>query len=248
MLTSISPSRVVTSASTPGRSRTGTRTSAVTRSPGAPAGRLTRASRARSSTSSISSRSPVADQLAHLAEGGEQPVEDVDDPGAVLHADVRPDGRDDRRRCGSCPGSRRRPGAAGWRARGRCRPPGSSGWPRSGAARGRPWPPGRRGEPAGSSTTLAPRAVTTVADGAKATRVGVGGRGEDPGGPLEQLGVGSVDALLLGAGHGVAPDEARMVEPGDDGPLDAGHVGDDAAARGPRPRPRRRPRPGWRRR
>ena len=60
MLTAISPSRVVTSANTPGRSGTGTRSSAVFSLDGAPAGRLTRASRARSSMSSIWALSPVA--------------------------------------------------------------------------------------------------------------------------------------------------------------------------------------------
>ena len=65
------------------------------------------------------------------------------------------------------------------------------------------------------------------ADGGEGHRVGVGRRGEHPGGPLEHLGVRSLDALLFGAGHRVAADEVRMVQLGDDGALDAGHVGDD---------------------
>ena len=65
-------------------------------------------------------------------------------------------------------------------------------------------------------------------------RVGGAGRGQDPGGTLEQLAVGAVDAFLLGAGHRVAPDEAGMGHRRDDGGLHAGHIGDDAA-RGDRP-------------
>ena len=63
---------------------------------------------------------------------------------------------------------------------------------------------------------------------ANADRVGVGGRGEDPGGPLEHVGVGAFDALLFGAGHRVAADEAGVVQLGHDRALDAGHVGDDS--------------------
>ena len=46
------------------------------------------------------------------------------------------------------------------------------------------------------------------------SRVGVGRRRQHPGGPLEQVGVGAVDALLLGAGHRVAADEAGVVDGG----------------------------------
>ena len=81
---------------------------------------------------------------------------------------------------------------------------------------------------AGSSTTLAPEGAHRGADRGEGHRVGVGRRGEHPGGPLEHVGVGAVDALLLGAGHGMAADEAGVVELGDDRALDAGHVGDHA--------------------
>ena len=43
----------------------------------------------------------------------------------------------------------------------------------------------------------------------------LGRRGEHPHRALEQVGVGAVEALLLGAGHRVAADEAGVVDGGD---------------------------------
>ena len=56
--------------------------------------------------------------------------------------------------------------------------------------------------------------------------IGGPGRGEHPGGPDEQLAVGAVDAHLLGAGHGVAPHEAGVVDRGHQRALHPGHVGE----------------------
>ena len=90
-----------------------------------------------------------------------------------------------------------------------------------------------------------------------------GRRGQHPHGSLEEIGVGPVQADLLGPGHGVAPDEARVVGLGDDRRLYPAHVGhhdtrramlfaqDPAchASRGGRPEwPRRRSRPRGRHR
>ena len=52
-------------------------------------------------------------------------------------------------------------------------------------------------------------------------------RGQHPHGPLEEFGVGAVEADLLGAGHGVSPDEARVVRLLHDRRLDPAHVGHD---------------------
>ena len=67
-------------------------------------------------------------------------------------------------------------------------------------------------------------------------RVGRRRRREHPRRALEQLGVGALDTLLLGAGHGVTTDEAGIVDGGDDGALDAAHVGHDTPAGERRPR------------
>ena len=57
----------------------------------------------------------------------------------------------------------------------------------------------------------------------------VGGcrRGQHPDGPLEEIGVGAAEADLLGACHGVSPDEARVVRLFDDRGLDPTHVAHD---------------------
>ena len=47
-------------------------------------------------------------------------------------------------------------------------------------------------------------------------------------GALEQLGVGAVDTLLLGARHRMAADEAGVVDAVDDRRLHAADVGDQA--------------------
>ena len=78
-------------------------------------------------SSTAEQRVPVVaghDVAAPAAEPVDEAVERVDDGVAVLGADVGPDGRVARRRCGSCPGSRRRPGAAGRRAPRPARRPG----------------------------------------------------------------------------------------------------------------------------
>ena len=51
---------------------------------------------------------------------------------------------------------------------------------------------------------------------AYALSVGAGGRREHPDRALEQVGVGAVDAVLLGAGHRVAADEPGVVDGVDD--------------------------------
>jgi hypothetical protein len=61
-------------------------------------------------------------------------------------------------------------------------------------------------------------------------RVGVDGRRQHPRGPGEQLGVGPLHPLLLGAGHGVTTDEAGVVDGRHQGALDRPHVGDHRVA------------------
>ena len=58
-------------------------------------------------------------------------------------------------------------------------------------------------------------------------RVGGAGRGEHPGGPHEEVAGGPVQPHLLGAGHRVAADEARVVDGRHQRSLDPADVGDD---------------------
>ena len=162
-------------------------------------------------------------------------VERRDDRVAVLGADVGPDAGVARRRCGSCPGSRRRPAAAA----AACSSARSDASPISVAAvrwgtwettaTSASWWSGRQRDHVGAERRH-DRADTRVG-----LRVGVDRGRQHPGRAVEQLGVGAVHALLLGAGHRVAADEARMVDGGHDRGLHPADVGDDAAARGGAP-------------
>ena len=70
--------------------------------------------------------------------------------------------------------------------------------------------------PAGSSTTLAPRALTAERTVAKATgSVSAAGVSTQVA-PSNMSGSDAFDAFLLGAGHGMAADEARVVDLADD--------------------------------
>ena len=94
MLTSSSAASVVTSASTPGRSGTGTRTSPRSPALATRAGRLARAVRARSRT--VEQAGAVVGRPRCRAPGcsaADEAVERVDDGVAVLGADVGPDAR-----------------------------------------------------------------------------------------------------------------------------------------------------------
>ena len=57
---------------------------------------------------------------------------------------------------------------------------------------------------------LGPEAAHRRPQAGEGIGIGVGGGGEHPGGPDEQLGVGPLDAILFGAGHGMAADEAGV--------------------------------------
>ncbi len=89
-----------------------------------------------------------------------------------------------------------------------------------------------------------------VADGGVGRVVSGGGRCEHPHGALEEISIGAVDPFLLGAGHGVSADEARVVDCSHDRGLDRTHVGDDAGGVSQGFGERRRQSPGleWRRR
>ena len=106
--------------------------------------------------------------------------------------------------------------------------PGSSAPRPSDGERGTPWPPCRRGGPL-TWRPRRPRATTPQRGPGRRRRVGRFRRGEDPGGALEQVGVGAVDAFLLGPRHGVAADEAGIGGGAHDGRLDARHVGHHGA-------------------
>ena len=115
-----------------------------------------------------------------------------------------------------------------------------------------------------STSTSAPEAHHHALEAVEGLEVGDRGRREHPHRALEEVGVGAAQADLLGAGHGVAADEAGVVGRGDDGlldPADVGHHRVGAAARvGQQPTatrratvvagtsPRRRPRPPGRHR
>ena len=84
----------------------------------------------------------------------------------------------------------------------------------------------------GRATTSAPSDDTSDRTRANASgSVSTVGR-EHPRRPLEQLGVGPVDPVLLGAGHGVPAHEPGVADRGDDGALHAADVGDHAGSAG----------------
>ena len=207
------------------------------------AGRLTRAARACRARSSSPARSPSATTSRMSPSGGPQLVEHVDDGDAVVAADVGPDARVPRGDAGHVPE------AAGGQAQQR---------PVLLAALvGQPHQRGRRQvghvrhdrhqlvvAVGRQGDDLGPQRADDLADLGERAGVGALGGGEHPGGALEQVGGGALDALLLGAGHRVAAHEAGVGHGVDDRRLDPAHVGDDArssrrAPGGPR-RPRRR--------
>ena len=235
MLTPSSLASVVTSASTPGRSGTGTRTSASSsgRADAAPAGSPAPRGPARARRSSAVAVAVRPRRRACRASAPIEPVEHVDDGVAVLGADVGPDAGVARRRCGSCRGSRRRPGAAGracssaplggqrhQRGRGEVGHVGHHGDQRVVAL-------GRQRDDLGAERRH-DRAHARVGRRRRCRRVGVSTHAA----PCEQVGVGAVDALLLRA----RPSGGRRRSGGrstarDDRRLHAADVGDDAAAR-----------------
>ena len=157
MLTSSSAASVVTSASTPARSCTGTRTSHSS-SGCADATRAGCDERrcARSSTDSSAPRSDLSTDVAHVAEPGDQAVEHLDDGTPVLGADVGPDARMAGRDAGHVAK------AAGGETQQRSVFLGSlvgemhQASPRSGGERVTPRPPARRDDRAAAATTSAP--------------------------------------------------------------------------------------------
>ena len=203
MLTPRSPARVVISASTPGRSGTGTRISARRSGRTARAGRERRAVAACSSTSSSPARSAPATRSRMADRSASSSVEGGDDGGSVVGAHVGPDAGLPRRDpghvaepAGGQPQQRRvlLGGAVGQvhqRGRGQVRDVGDHGHQRVVLLRGQRHHLGPEARHHGLQPGVG---------------VGIGGRrrGEHPGGPHEQLGVGPVDADLLGPGHGVA--------------------------------------------
>ena len=180
-------------------------------------------------------------------------VEDLEDRRRRCRGRCPARSRGPRPRCGSCPGTRRRRGAAGRRARPRRRRRGPSGSRPRGAGRGRRPRRARRGA-RGRARRRRRRGTATSAR----TR-GVGGlvgrrrRGEHPGRAREEVRVRAVGALLLRAGHRVAADEAGVdrarrrlspfTPPTSVTTSRSGPGPGEQAAR----RPRRPRRPAWRR-
>ena len=72
---------------------------------------------------------------------------------------------------------------------------------------------------------VGPQARDHALEAVEGGQVGGRRRGEHPDRALEEVGVGPAQPDLLGAGHGVAADEAGMVGCGHDGRLDPAHVG-----------------------
>ena len=227
MLTPRSPARVVISASTPWRSGTGHPQLGQPLGPGGP-GRQDAPGRAGPLEHS-SSAGPVAvgHPVAHRGQVGQQ-------AGRRRRRWPR---RCRRRRRARCPGwpaatrvmSRNPPAASRSRAASLLGLRGRPAFMRVAATRWgtwettatrRSWSLGRQGHHVGPE-----RADHGLQPGV-GRRVGVGRRGEDPGGPDEQLGVGPVQAHLLGAGHGVAADEPGVVDGRHHRGLHPAHVGD----------------------
>ena len=191
-----------------------------------------------SSTARSASRSSSADDVADARRSpAMRPSRPSTMAAAVLGADVEPDARGARRRCGSCPGSRRRPGGAGRRAPRPARRPAVIS---VAAARCGTWLTtatsavvalGREGHDLGAEARTRPTPRRRTSSSVVSAR-----RGEHPDRALEQVGVGAVEALLLGAGHRVAAagSEGRSID-ADDRRLDAADVGDQPARRRPAP-------------
>ena len=176
---------------------------------------------------------PVAggDQVPHVGQRRHQAVEGLDDGGAVLGADVGPD-----------------PGGAGGDAGHVPEPPG--GQPQEGGVLG--GAVGGEGHQGGGGEVghvghhghhlvvavglegdhVGPHGRHERADAGERGRVGVDAGREDPRRPFEQPGVGAVDPVLLGAGHGVPAHEPGIADRGDDRPLHAADVGDHAGSAG----------------
>ena len=207
--------RAARRASSPRRSRPGGRapgSRSSTRSApiDVPTGRLRRAARARSSSSSSPSRSPAGDEVARRVATRRGTRRARRAPRRGWRRGCRARCRDARPRCASCRGTRRPRAAAACGA-----PPRASvatsisvlaascgTWLTS--ATSTSWCSGV------TDTTSAPSSRTQR----RAARVYalasvVGGRRQHPRRADEQVGVGAVDAFLLGAGHRVAADEAR---------------------------------------
>ena len=224
MLMPISPRRVVTSARTPGRSGTGTLTSTVSSLDGTPVGRLT--ARFTSPFERLEQHVAVAagDHPPDVTEGGDQAVEDLDDPLLVLGADIGPYARV----AGRDPGHV--PEAAGCQAKeGGVLQSGIGGQVHQGGG-------GEMGHVryqgdhvvvagGGQFNHVRPQLAHYRPDGGKRDGVGVGRGGQHPRGSFEHFRVGAVDPLLFGTGHGMAADEARMIHAVDNGTLDPRHIG-----------------------
>ena len=247
MLTSSVPASVVTSASTPARSGTGTRTSH--RSPALVSrdGRLARAVRACSSTDSSPSRSSSA-TIARTS------ASDASRPSSTSTIAVRFSAQMSGQMPG-CPDAMRvmsRKPPAARRSSARCSVARSSAIRMSEAAvrcgtcdttaTSASWWSGA------SDTTSAPSSPITVPQRGEGAVVGGRGGGEHPHRAGEEVRVGAVDAVLLGARHRMPADEAGVADGVDDRRLHAADVGDDARGRSPARPWRRRPplAPAWR--
>ena len=143
---------------------------------------------------------------------------DVDDGRAVLCADVGSTAPAARRRCGSCPGTRLRQGAAARRAPRRVGRRRSSAPPPPGAGRGSRPRPARRGGPA-EGHDLGPEVGHRPCDGGERP-VGRGRRRrQHPDGTLEHRGVGAVETVELEPAIGWPPQKRSSVTAAVTGPL-----------------------------
>ena len=235
MLTPPRPSASATSATTPGRFGTETRSSCTSPPARSASSSRRRSSRAPSFQRRRASPSPAGERRADLAEPRDRVVDRADQRVGVGEVDVAPDrgvGAGDARDVAEARAGRRQPLALlRQRARGlgdehvgehvrEVRDRRHQAVVRVGVERRRP-----RAE-AGQQPV---QALVERAAGARRRR-------QVPGRAVEQVGAGVLDAGRLGAGERVAADEARVVDRVDDRALGRADVGDDAVLAGGRER------------